>query len=388
MKRSTALKILSLAPATPALLASNAGNTAAAPSSVRKASAAPPALDSRARNGNPPVVTVTPWGQHIQYDPATYIALQKYTGLKKGQRWEDGDSIERELQTQIQSGALVIERPPTRLLEGVWALGGDGQQRIYLIDTGAGLLLVDPSYEPLDPGIQKQVKDLGYALAEVKWVLFTHCHVDHTQSGHIWQKRGAKLFIHSADLHPLRTASDITAWWLLPDPVRFLTPPSGPIETFEDADDLKFGGLTLRVIHTPGHTPGSCCFFFQREGKNVLLGEDIVLHFGRHAWMGNPYADWEQYLKSLWKVKRFFLPAGKSAQVGKRMAAVEYDLLLPGHGAISLDCGTREVDYTIQVVSEVMNRRSRGEDIDWLDPYPFFRDREEKSLGPIQVQYR
>jgi hypothetical protein len=104
--------------------------------------------------------------------------------------------------------------------------------------------------------------------------------------------------------------------------------------------------------------------------------------------MGNPYADWEQYLRSLWKLKRYFLPGGGSARTEKRMTAVEYDLVLPGHGTISLDGGTREVDCTLQVVSEVINRRLKGEELDWLDPYPFFRERGDKSLGPVQLQYR
>ena len=59
-----------------------------------------------------------------------------------------------------------------------------------------------------------------------------------------------------------------------------------------------------------------------------------------------------------------------------------------GHGTIALDMGTREVDYTIQVVSEIINRRLAGEGIDWIDPYRFFWERELKKAEPIKIQYR
>jgi glyoxylase-like metal-dependent hydrolase (beta-lactamase superfamily II) len=386
MKRSDMLRLMTAAGLSPALI----GSGAAAAEAVENTASgdSEKGLDSRAKNGNPPVATVTPWGQHVQHDPYTYAAMERYAGLKKGQAWADGESIERDIDDKIRSGAIVIEHPPTRLLYGVWALGADGQQRVYLIDTGGGLLLVDPSYDDFSASILEQVRQLGYPPKDVKWALFTHCHTDHVQSAAFWQKQGARLFIHAADLHPLRTANDLTAWWLLSGDRRYLKPLDGPVETFEDADDLNFGGLTVRAIHTPGHTPGACCFTFVRGGKRVLLGEDVVLHFGRHAWMGNPYADWEAYLASLWKVKRYFIGAEGKSTVAGRAAPLSYDLLLPGHGTIALDMADREVDYTIMVVSHILSRQLGGEALEWIDPYPFFWDRQETGAGPVKVLYR
>jgi len=333
--------------------------------------------------GNPPVVTITPWGQKVQHDTSTYIQMQKYVRLKKNQQWDDGVNISRQIRAQIKSGELVIQNPPIRLLTGLWVLCGDSQQRTYLADTGDGLLLVDPSYDAFTEEIVRQIESLGYKQSDVKWVLLTHCHTDHAQSTPYWQKAGAEILIHLADLNPIRKGNEITAWGALPEPRRYFTPVTGPVTTFEDGDTLSFGSLKLSVIHTPGHTPGTSCFYFRHDGKNVLLSEDIVLHFGRHAWMGNIYVDWEQYIKSLWKIKRFYI-----RRAGVPDTPMQYDLLLPGHGTIGLDNAVRDVDYTIKVVSYIINQRLNGSDLDWINPYEFFWKREKENADPIKIQYR
>ncbi|MHC4394929.1 MAG: MBL fold metallo-hydrolase [Planctomycetota bacterium] len=356
-------------------LSANVYAMAAAPPKSKK-------TDSRTNRGNPPVATMAPWGQKVQHDTSTYIEMQKYARLKKNQKWDDGAEIARRIRAQIKSGDLVIQNPPIRLLAGLWVLCGDSQQRTYLADTGDGLLLVDPSYDAFTEEIVRQIKSLGYTQRNVRWVLLTHCHADHTQSTPYWRKKGAEILIHSADLNPIRTGNEITAWGGLPEPRRYFTPVTGPVTTFGDGDKLSFGSFKLSVIHTPGHTPGSSCFYFKHEGKNVLLSQDIVLHFGRHAWMGNAYVDWQQYIKSLWKIKRFYTRRSRSTE------PVKYDLLLPGHGTIGLDNAVRDVDYTIKVVSYIINQRLTGSDLDWIDPYEFFWERQRTNADPIRIQYR
>ncbi len=342
--------------------------------------------DKRANFGNPPVVTTTPWGQHVQHDLETYKKMEKYVQLKSIEQSWDNSKIDSNIDEKVTSGELVIENPPTRLLTGLWVLDGDGQQRIYLIDTGEGLLLVDPSFDAFTERILKQVTELGFTRDDIRWILLTHCHIDHAQSALYWQNLGKEIYIHSNDLNPIRNGNELTAWWLVDDERGYFKPITGPVSTFEDGDLLRFGNLNIWAIHTPGHTPGSSCFYFMRDGKHVLLSEDIILHFGRHAWMANPFSDWEQYIKSLWKVRRFAVWRRGERYDPER--PIEYDLLLTGHGTISLDMAGRDVEYTIKVVSEIINRRMRGEFIDWIDTYQFFWERKFKNMDPIKIQYR
>jgi glyoxylase-like metal-dependent hydrolase (beta-lactamase superfamily II) len=50
---------------------------------------------------------------------------------------------------------------------------------------------------------------------------------------------------------------------------------------------LQFGSLTLLAIATPGHTPGSTCYYLYRNGKHIRFSGDIALRNARHEWMAN-----------------------------------------------------------------------------------------------------
>ena len=76
--------------------------------------------DKRAHFGNPPVVTTTPWGQHVQHDLHTYKKMQKYVQLKSIEQSWDNNVIDTEIDEKVRTGGLVIENPPTRLLTGLW----------------------------------------------------------------------------------------------------------------------------------------------------------------------------------------------------------------------------------------------------------------------------
>jgi glyoxylase-like metal-dependent hydrolase (beta-lactamase superfamily II) len=228
------------------------------------------------------------------------------------------------------------------------------------VDTGKGLLLIDPSYDSWQETITTEIRELGYDLSDVKWVLVTHCHVDHAQSCQLWRERGAKIYVGEGDVHPVESGNQITAWWLVNEPDRHFT---GCLvdQTIYDGDQLQFGDVTLYAIATPGHTPGATCYYLFRDGKHILFSGDIALHNGQHAWMGNPYADWDQYLKSLEKLTRYALNGSE----------VQFDVLLPGHATVDLDQGMRSVRETVRVVRNIVARRQSGENIDWIDPYPW-----------------
>ena len=86
-----------------------------------------------------------------------------------------------------------------------------------------------------------------------------------------------------------------------------------------------------------------------------------MLHNGRHAWMGNPYADWGQYWQGTEKLADFSLE-GKP---------IRFDILLPGHGTVDSDGAQRSVEETVKIVRNIVARRASGEKIDWIDPYPW-----------------
>jgi glyoxylase-like metal-dependent hydrolase (beta-lactamase superfamily II) len=311
--------------------------------------------------GSEPVIVETPWGQPVVPDLPTFLDIQVYRRLNPADPWPAGDSIRQQLSKEYESGQLILRHFPWRVAQGVFALGKDSEgQLIYLLDTGSGLLLIDPSYDSWQEVILRQIRELNYDLSQVRWVLVTHCHLDHAQSCHSWRDRGAKIFVPDQDAHPVESGNMITAWWLDPEPDRHFVGCPVDVRVY-DGDVLEFGKVSLYAIATPGHTPGSTCYYLRHEDKDILFSGDIALHAGRHAWMGNAYADWDQYLRSLEKLVHF--------SVGDK--PVSYEVLLPGHGAVDLKGAQRSVEETLRIVRNIVARRQTGENIDWIDPYPW-----------------
>ena len=70
-----------------------------------------------------PVVTETPWGQHVVPTIDTYIDIQTYERLKPGQGWSEGEPLAKKLREDYRAGNLKLRRYPWRIVEGVYAQG-------------------------------------------------------------------------------------------------------------------------------------------------------------------------------------------------------------------------------------------------------------------------
>lgn len=314
----------------------------------------------------PAVIQTSPAGFRVIHDRSTMIEQMKYeTWTDPSRNWKEDCDILCRMTWEWGQGVVESQRRPARVIDGVYLLGPeDYHQSVYLWDTGDGLLLVDPSYTRFQPQIEIQIRQLGYELSDVRWVLLTHMHWDHSQSAAQWESRGAPVYIHEVDRGYVTGELDLGTQSLPVDPVR------NPV-TYTDGETLAFGGLSLQAIHTPGHTPGSTCFSFEWAGTSGLISGDIALHFGRHAWMGAGYCDWDQYLASLWKLHR-------------RPEAAGWKVMLPGHGTVDLDGAIDSLYRVILVSSEIIRRRRAGAEVDWLDPHELFWRRKLDGLGGIE----
>jgi hydroxyacylglutathione hydrolase len=88
---------------------------------------------------------------------------------------------------------------------------------------------------------------------KVRTIVSTHTHIDHVGGlAELHRETGAPVLIHEADLELYKNL-DVQAQWLgIPTPVMMR------IQDFvRDGDTLRWGGYQARVLHTPGHTPGS-----------------------------------------------------------------------------------------------------------------------------------
>lgn len=130
-------------------------------------------------------------------------------------------------------------------------------------------VVVDPG---ADPGkIISAIDRLGLRITSI---ISTHGHFDHIGGNlRLLEHTGAKLLVHEKDIHLLPMASDIAARYggtsdNSPQPDSFLA----------DEMIIPLGNYRIRVLHTPGHTPGGCCLYIASEG--VLISGDTLFADG------------------------------------------------------------------------------------------------------------
>ena len=152
------------------------------------------------------------------------------------------------------------------------------------------LSLIDCGYARSRGRIEKAMSERGHALSELARVVCTHGHPDHAGGARELALAGIPVLIHPADGERLATT-----WREMlrrPSRGRFfaaMTPQPPQTVPIEDGDVLPMLG-GLRVIHTPGHTPGSVCLFGARD-RVLFVGDTLQRRFGRVSFASSLYSD-------------------------------------------------------------------------------------------------
>lgn len=151
------------------------------------------------------------------------------------------------------SQKLIHEVVPVGLLQCNCSILGDPE-------TGEAIV-VDPGDE-----VDRILEILRRHKLKVRAIVSTHTHIDHVGGlAALHRATHAPVLIHDADLGLYRTL-DMQAQWLgVP------TPETVQIRDFvKEGDTLRWGGFLARVLHTPGHTPGSISLVVESVGAPDL----------------------------------------------------------------------------------------------------------------------
>jgi glyoxylase-like metal-dependent hydrolase (beta-lactamase superfamily II) len=152
------------------------------------------------------------------------------------------------------------------------------------------LALIDCGYAGSRERIARAIAANGRSIEHLVRVVITHGHPDHAGSARELAEAGVPILIHPADAERLRTT------WrdALRNPSRgrvfsAMTPEPPDALPIEDGDVLPMLG-GLRVVHTPGHTPGSVCLYGGRD-RVLFVGDTLQRRFGRVSFASALYSD-------------------------------------------------------------------------------------------------
>lgn len=219
---------------------------------------------------------------------------------------------------------------PFRIFGNVYFIGTYAESS-HIIDTGEGLIMIDTGRDNL-PTILKGLETLGFTPEDVKYIINSHWHGDHTAStAKMVELSGAKTLIGKEDYEKAKKFFDADI-------------------LVTEGDTLTLGNTTVSFLETPGHTKGTLSIFFDIEengttlragmfggaGVNTLhqgkfdyegcredyrksverlLSERVDLFIGNHSWNNKTYENsiilretgknkfvgtenWERFLKS------------------------------------------------------------------------------------------
>ena len=248
-------------------------------------------------------------------------------GAKDGERLETRVNVIDE--RLIQHVVVVKQFTRTFPTSNVWVLH-DGRDAA-LIDSGFG---DEQSAGARIEYLRNELSGLRF-----RYIAVTHHHIDHSSGARrLREATGAQVAINPVDEVLLHTPSDSNED--LPDEPEIAERAkvwreeglNAPVDLgMADGEEVRVGALTLRAVHTPGHTAGHNCYWVPETG--TLFTGDNVLGVGTSAIAPPPRGDMEQYLASL-----------------QRMRDLQASLFAPGHGPT--------VTATASKVQELLDHRA------------------------------
>ena len=212
---------------------------------------------------------------------------------------------------------------------------------VYVVDGGDELALIDAGFGPGTEEILAMMRADGLDPQRVSKIIVTHYHADHV-GGAAAMKRatGAALLAGAEAAATIRIADadQIGLNWAKSFgfyPADYEWEPADVEQEFSDGDRVRVGELELEAVATPGHCNGHYCIRLAGRDRTYLFSSDCVFWGGAIILQHVPDANVQEYAASCNKI-----------------AALEYEALLPGHHLISLRNGRRHA----QTAADQFNR--------------------------------
>ena len=135
----------------------------------------------------------------------------------------------------------------------------------YLVSTDKTALVIDPAF------VSKETEDFLLQNSDKeRIILLTHAHFDHIGGAPVLRENtGVKIGVGELD-----NADLADPFANLSDRFHAHIPPFGADITFKDGDEITVGDVSIKVLHTPGHTEGSVCY----QIGDILFSGDTLFY--------------------------------------------------------------------------------------------------------------
>ncbi len=175
------------------------------------------------------------------------------------------------LYAQKDWDAIVIKE--NKVTDQIYFLEGSGGNIGLLMGT-EGLLIVDDQYAELSEKIKSKLAELSGE--ELRFILNTHYHGDHTGGNENLSSDGAEIVAHKNVKERLSTTFYST---MFDRDVEAKSETYWPTQTFEEEMSMQFNNESIAIYHVPkGHTDGDALVFF--VDNNVLHAGDLFVRYG------------------------------------------------------------------------------------------------------------
>ena len=140
---------------------------------------------------------------------------------------------------------MIFEQIPVGIMQNFSYIIGDEKSKIGAV--------VDPGWQ-----VNKILETAEKYNLSIKFILMTHTHMDHVNGvKSIAKTTDAIVYVHKEEVNAIKKLG------------------IDKIKIINDNDEIKIGKIKVKVIHTPGHTPGSVCFLI--NNKKLITGDTLFV---------------------------------------------------------------------------------------------------------------
>ncbi|WP_397587042.1 MBL fold metallo-hydrolase, partial [Sphingobium fuliginis] len=176
-----------------------------------------------------------------------------------------------------RAGEWLAPLPPEKIFGSSYLVGFGGLS-VVLIDTGAGLVLIDGALPQAAPMILRHVRKLAFDPKDIKFILSTEPHYDHA-GGFAALARATRATVVASR----RAAEGLRAGALAKDDPQFdyggTWPAVSRLRIMDDGEVLRLGRISIKAHATPGHTMGSMTWSWNacegRACKEIVFASSL-----------------------------------------------------------------------------------------------------------------